>query len=165
MHFDATTVAAIAFLVFVAGLVFGAKLPSVIGNSLDEQAQNISKELEHAKQLRIQAEELRKSYEAQQQQAEIEAKEMISQAEADAKELKKRASAQLKADIESKTKAASERIARAETKAIEDVRNFAANSAIEAAQKMIIAGSSGKGSEKLFTDSLKEVSSAIAKVH
>ncbi|MBN8648572.1 MAG: hypothetical protein J0L55_11500 [Caulobacterales bacterium] len=164
IHFDATTVAAVAFLIFVCGLIFGVKLPSVIGNSLDEQSNAIAKELDHAKQLRIQAEELRKSYEAQQKQAEEDAKALIAQAETDAKELKKRAKSQLEADIAAKTKAANDRIERAQANAINEVRSFAANAAIDAAQKMMIAGSSGKDADKLFASSLKNIETSISKV-
>ncbi len=164
IHFDATTVAAVAFIIFVCGLVFGVKLPSIIGNSLDEQSNAIAKELDHAKQLRIQAEELRKSYEAQQKQAEEDATALIAQAETDAKELKKRAKAQLEADIAAKTKAANERIERAQTNAINEVRAHAANAAVEAAQKMIVAGSSGKDADKLFATSLKNIENSISKV-
>ena len=150
IHFDATTVAAVAFLIFVCGLIFGVKLPSVIGNSLDEQSNAIAKELDHAKQLRIQAEE--------------DAKALIAQAETDAKELKKRAKAQLEADIAAKTKAANDRIERAQANAINEVRAHAANAAIDAAQKMMVAGASGKDADKLFASSLKNIETSISKV-
>lgn len=161
LHFDATLVAAIAFLVFV-GVILYLKVPSAIAKSLDEQSLAIAKELEQAKQLRIQAEELRKSYEAQQADAEALAKAMIEQAEEDAKALKKAAKDQLKADIEAKTKAAAERIARAEQNAIDEVRAFAADKAVEAAKVMFQSEASGKGGEKIFAQSLQKVSESLS---
>lgn len=161
LHFDATLVAALAFLVFV-GVILYLKVPGAIAKSLDEQSLAIAKELEQAKQLRLQAEELRKSYEAQQADAEAQAKAMIEQAEADAKALKKAAKEQLNSDIEAKTKAAAERISRAEQNAIDEVRAFAAEKAIDAAQSMFQTEASGKGGEKIFAESLKKVTSSLA---
>ena len=162
LHFDETLVAAIAFLVF-AGVILYLKVPATIAKSLDEQSLAIAKELEQAKQLRLQAEELRQSYEKQQADAVAQAKAMIEQAEEDAKALKKAAKEQLKADIAAKTKAASERIARAEINAIDEVRAFAAQRAIDVAANMFKIEASGKGGEKIFADSLKKVSSSLSK--
>jgi F-type H+-transporting ATPase subunit b len=160
--FDATLVAAIAFVIFVGALIY-LKIPAVIAKGLDEQSAAIAKELEQAKALRQQAEELRLSYQNQQAEAEANAKALIAQAEIDAKDLKERAQVQLEADIAAKAKAASERIARAELAAIDEVRTHAANAAVGMAQDMIAAGTSGKGAEKLFDASLKNVADTIAK--
>ncbi len=163
IHFDATLVAAIAFGIFV-GAIFALKVPSAIGKSLDDQAAAIRLELDKAKQLREEAEALRKSYETKQAEAEAEAKAMIEQAETDAKEMKKRAKSQLEADIAAKTKAAQDRIKRAELAAIEEVREFAASKAIDAAGVLLAKTSASKDGDKIFKQSLSKVTEALSKV-
>lgn len=164
IHFDATLVAAVAFGIFI-GAIFALKVPNAIGKGLDDQAAAIRAELDKAKQLREEAEALRKSYETQQAQAEADAKAMIAQAETDAKEMKKQAKAQLEADIASKTKAAQDRIKRAELAAIEEVRDFAANKAIDAAGLILAKTASSKNGDKIFKQSLSKVSAALSKVN
>lgn len=163
IEFDATLVAALAFVAFI-GLLFFLKVPGSIGSGLDNQAKAIADELEKAKQLRVQAEELRKSYEVQTQAAKVEAEAMIAQAKDDAKRLKAQAKVQLKADIEAQTKAAGERISRAEQVAIMEVRQFAANAAVEMAERMIVSSTAGKGGEKLLADSMKAIEGKLTSV-
>ncbi len=161
IHFDATLVAAVAFGIFV-GAIFALKVPNAIAQGLDDQAAAIRAELDKAKQLRADAEALRKSYEAKQAEAEADAKAMLEQAETDAKEMKKRAKAQLDADIASKTKAAQDRIKRAELAAIEEVREFAAAKAIDAAGAILAKTAASKDGERMFKQSLEKVSSALS---
>jgi F-type H+-transporting ATPase subunit b len=164
MHFDATLVAAIAFFVFI-GIMLYMKIPASVGAGLDAQSQAIAKELEEAKKLRLQAEELRASYEKQQSEAKAQAEEMIKQAAEDAKTLKAQAKKQLDADIAAKTQAASERIARAEQAAIDEVRAFAANAAVEIAEKMLIEDASKKGGAELLSSSIKNISKKLSELN
>lgn len=161
LHFDATLVAALAFACFI-GLLIYLKVPSMIAKALDDQSLAIASELEKAKELRVQAESLRASYEQQQKEAEAIAAELIEQAEKDAKALKAKAKKQLEADILAKTKAAEDRIARAEQAAIAEVKAFAAEQAVEAAQKMIIASTAGKGADAILKNSISKITSNLS---
>lgn len=161
MHFDATMVAGIAFICFL-GLMLYLKVPGMVAKGLDESSAAIANELAEAKKLRVQAEELRLSYERQQQQAKSEAAELIKQAEIDAKNLRAKAEAQLKLDIEAKAKAAQERIQRAEQNAIDEVRSFAADKAVKIAQKMLVENASDTGSSEVLSNSIKAISGKLA---
>lgn len=164
MHFDATLVAAVAFVVFVIVLI-ALKVPNALAGGLDKQAQEIADELAHAKELRKQAEELRASYEKQQAEAKAQAEAMIKQAAADAEILKTRAKEQLEADIAAKAKSASERIALAEQSAIDDVRAFASGKAIEIAETMLVDSASKKAGADLLSSSIKNISKKLSELN
>ena len=161
LEFDATLVAALAFVSFI-GLLLYLKLPATIAKGLDDQSAAIAKELDQARQLRIEAEQLRQSYVDQQNAAQAQAQALIDQAEADAKTLKAQAQVQLQADIASKTKAATEAISRAQQVAIAEVRAHTADAAVSIAERMITASADGKNSDALFTSSLKAIEQKLA---
>lgn len=160
MHFDATLVAALAFIAFI-GILLYIGLPATITKALDEQSAAIAKELDQAKKLREQAEALRQSYEEQQKNAAADAKALIKQAKADAARLKANAATALEADIAAKAKAATQRIERAEQLAIAEVRAIATNQAIEMAQVMLSKSASGKGGDALIKASLSNITQKL----
>jgi len=161
IEFDATSVAALAFIAFI-GLLIYIKLPQTIANGLDNQSAAIAKELDQARQLRIEAEKLRQSYVDQQSEAQAQAQAMIKQAEIDAKNLKEQAKIQLEAEIAAKSKAATDAIARAEQIAIAEVRAHTAEAAIGLAERMIIAGVTNKNTDAMFASSLKAIENKLS---
>ncbi len=66
---DATFWAFIALLLFIALIVY-LKVPGMIGRSLDERAENIKKELEEARTLREEAQQLLAEYHRKRKEAE-----------------------------------------------------------------------------------------------
>ncbi len=66
---DSTFWAFIALLLFIALIVY-LKVPGMIGRSLDERAENIKKELEEARTLREEAQQLLAEYHRKRKEAE-----------------------------------------------------------------------------------------------
>ena len=127
---------AIAFLTFIGILIY-VKVPKRVTEALDSKAQEISKELDDARTLREEAQNLLASYQRQQAEAEAQAGSIVEQAEADAKALAEQTRVQLKEQLERRTKLAEDKIAQAETKAVEEVRALAASTAATAARAVL----------------------------
>jgi F-type H+-transporting ATPase subunit b len=83
---DSTFWAFIALLLFIALIVY-LKVPGMIGRSLDERAENIKKELEEARTLREEAQQLLAEYHRKRKEAEKEAGDIVAAAEREAKAL------------------------------------------------------------------------------
>jgi len=145
----------VSFLGFV-GLVLYYKVPGMIGSMLDKRAADIAAELDEARRLREEAQQLLASYQRKQREAMKEAEDIITQAKAEAEQLAKETRANMEAQVERRTKLAEDQIAQAETQAVNDVRSTAAEVAIGAARRVIAdkvdAGKDAKLIEKSISD-------------
>jgi len=154
MHFDLADPAfwvMIAFFAFV-GLILYYKVPRTIGKALDARADAIRHELDDARRLRDEAQSLLADYKRKSLEAENEAKEILEQAKREAEALTAQTRKALQESVERRTKAAEEKIARAEAQAIAEVRSSAVDNAIAAAEKIL----KSKASEATTAASLVE---------
>lgn len=126
-----------AAFVLVALMFWRMGVHKSIGAALDKRAQKIADELDQARKLREEAQELLAQYQRRQREAEEEAKGIIEQAKRDAKRLESEARAKIDDQIARRAKAAEERIARAEAQAIAEVRGQTADLAVDAAREII----------------------------
>jgi F-type H+-transporting ATPase subunit b len=136
--FDATFVALLALLIFVGLLVY-LKVPKRVLAMLDARSAAISKELKDARELRLEAERLKAEYEAKRAAAEAEAAEIVAGAKEQARIVAHETRAQMKLEIERRTKQAEDMIARAEAQATAEVKAAAAEAAVAAAEKALRA--------------------------
>ncbi|MCF8471139.1 MAG: ATP F0F1 synthase subunit B [Parvibaculum sp.] len=128
----------IAFFGFVA-LLIRYKVPGMVAGMLDKRAADIAAELDEARRLREEAQQLLASYQRKQREAMKEAEEIIAQAKVEAEQLAKETRANMEAQVERRTKLAEDKNAQAETQALNDVRATAAEVAIGAARRVIAA--------------------------
>jgi F-type H+-transporting ATPase subunit b len=133
---DATFVAFVAFALFFALITF-LKVPGMILKSLDTRSEGIAKELHDARRMREEAETLLASYEAKRAAAEADAKAIVDHAKEQAAAVVEETRAAMAEAMKRREKQAEDRIARAETKATQEVRAAAAEAAIAAAERMI----------------------------
>jgi F-type H+-transporting ATPase subunit b len=126
---------AIAFVIFVA-LAMKFLVP-MIGKNLDERAHKIREQLEQASRLRAEAAELLASYQRQHEEKLNEAEAMIAQAQKDAAALRAQAEQDLKTALDRRRQQAEEKIARAETDAVADIRLHMIDIATQAARQII----------------------------
>lgn len=126
----------IAFAVVLFGL-WKAGLHKTMLSGLDTRAQKIADELDQARKLREEAQELLAQYQRNQRDAENEATAIIEQAKQDAQRIAEDARVKIAEQTERRAKAAEEKIARAETQALAEVRSQAADLSIAAAQTII----------------------------
>ena len=111
---------------------------AIVGG-LDQRAARIRSELEEARRLREEAEQLLAEYRQQQQQAATEAQAIVAHAQEEAERIAAQSSRDLEQALERRRRLAEERIAQAETKAVEEIRAVAVDVAISAAREVIAA--------------------------
>jgi len=126
----------IAFLLFVLVLwYFGVH--KIIFRALDDRALKIRAELDEARRLAEEAQELFADFERRQKQVGDLADEIVARARTEAEQAAERAKAELDISIERRLKAADEQIAQAEAAAIREVKDRAIAIAIEAATDVL----------------------------
>lgn len=160
MHFDATFFALVALVIF---LLIAAKAGafSKLTSGLDNRADRIRKELEHATQLRKDAEALLAEYKQKRLDAEKEAASIISAAKSDAEEFAAETRRKLTESLERRSKQAEQKIAQAEAAAVKEVRNVATDLAIAASHHLAAeAAKAGKGAE-LISQSIAAVKNRL----
>lgn len=140
----------IAFLI-VIGIFIRAGVHKTIIGGLDKRAAKIADEINEARKMREEAQELLASYQRRQREAEEEAAAIIEAAKKDAKRLAEEARTKISEQTERRTKAAEDKIARAEAQAISEVRGQTADLAIEAARVIIRERMDG-GAQSAFID-------------
>lgn len=160
MEFDATFWAFIALLIFI-GLLVWLKVPAAINKTLDDRADKIRDELEEARRLREEAQELLAEYQLKRRQAETEAEEVISAARHEAELLARDAEQKTKEFIERRTAMAQDKIAQAEAQAVLDVKASAVDLAVAAAEKIIGAKLTGDAAGKYLKQSIAEMKSRL----
>jgi F-type H+-transporting ATPase subunit b len=137
------------------------KVHRTIAGSLDKRAADIAAELDEARRLREEAQQLLASYQRKQREAMKEAEDIISQAKAEAEQLAKETRANMEAQVERRTKLAEDKIAQAETQAVNDVRSAAAEVAIGAARRVIAEKVDAGADAKLIEKSIADLASKL----
>lgn len=128
----------IAFLVFVGVLVY-YKVPALIGGLLDKRAQGIRDDLDQARRLREEAQEIYASYERRAREVRTQADQIVANAKREAEAQAATAREDLSRSIDRRLQAAQDQIASAENDAVRAVRDRAVAASIAAAAE-ILAG-------------------------
>lgn len=147
---------ALSFVVFV-GLVLYYGVPAIVTKSLDDRADAIRKELDEARKLREEAQALLSDYQRKAREAENEAKSIIEQAKIEAEALATDSRKALIESLERRSKIAEEKIARAESQALSEVRSTAIETAIAAAHEILKTRAGGPIGETLVSSSIDDL--------
>lgn len=147
---------AISFLAFV-GILLKMGVPSMITKALDDRADAVRKELDQARRLREEAQDLLADYQRKQRAADEEAKAIIEQARREAEAMKAESERSLKEQIQRRTRLAEEKIARAEAQAVSEVRAAAVDVAMSAAQRLIADKVAGDAGAELVNRSIRDI--------
>ncbi|MAI99751.1 MAG: F0F1 ATP synthase subunit B [Nisaea sp.] len=132
---DPTFWVAIGFVLFI--VIAGRPIMAKITSALDNRADEIRAKIEEAKSLREEAQTLLASYQRMQRDAAAEAAEIISNAQEEAQRLQTAADENLTQTLKRREEAALEKIAAAEARALQDVRDRAVDIAISATEKVV----------------------------
>ena len=157
---DATFWALIALIIFL-GIVAYMKVPGMLTKNLDERADKIRNDLEEARRLREEAQELLAEYQRKRKEAEQEASDIVAAAERDAELMAKEAEEKTADFVARRTAMAEQKIAQAQAQAVADVRASAVEIAIAAAGKIVEGKVSGATADKLIKDSIAEVKARL----
>jgi F-type H+-transporting ATPase subunit b len=157
---DATFWATVALVIFLAVVIY-LKVPAMIGKSLDGRAAKIANELEEARRLREESQQLLAEFQRKRKEAEKEAAEIVEAAKREAASLVEDAHKKSEEYVVRRTAMAEQKIAQAEREAVNEVRSSAVDIAIEAARKLLADSPEIKAGEELFKSSLQELKSKL----
>ncbi|WP_417309805.1 ATP F0F1 synthase subunit B [Devosia sp.] len=161
--FDATTGATIwatiALVIFI-GIALYLGIHKTVAKMLDARIKAIETELADAEALRKEAKALLEDYARRRDEAENEAKEIVTAAREDAFRLTAEAKEALEAMVTRREKAVSEKIAQAEAQAIAEVRAQSADLAVEAARLLLTKQMADNG-DVMLDQAIKDVAARL----
>ncbi|MBW8909397.1 MAG: F0F1 ATP synthase subunit B [Mesorhizobium sp.] len=161
---DATSLAAlwatIALIIFL-GVIIYLKVPGMLAKSLDARAAKISSELEEARKLREEAQQLLGQYQQKRKEAEKEAADIVAAAKREAEMLAAEAHQKTEDYVTRRTALAEQKIAQAEREAVSEVRASAVDIAVEAARALLAAKVDAKAGADLFKSALQDVKAKL----
>ncbi|WP_394728068.1 hypothetical protein [Altererythrobacter sp. GH1-8] len=131
------------------GIFVWKKVPGIVTGGLDKKIAEIKQQLDEAKSLRAEAEQLRDEYAAKIANAEKDAEAMVEGAQREADAILTKAEADSKAMVERRKRMAEDKIAAAEREALEDVRDSAIAAATAASRKIIAEKHDASADSKL----------------
>ena len=155
MLHDPTFWVAVAFVVFVGLMVWKARKPIVDG--IDARAERIKAELDEAQRLREEAQKTLAEYKRKQRDAAKEAEDLLASAKHEAELLRNQAAEDLKATLARREKAALEKIAQAETQAVQDVRAQAVDIAMAATAKLLSENVDPQRDQAMVDQAIKDL--------
>lgn len=146
----------LAFILFLGVLAY-FKVPTMIGRLLDKRADGIRAELEEARSLREEAQQILASYERKHKEAIAQSEAIVANAKREALAAAEKGKEELRLAIERRLKGAEEQIASAEASAIKEVRNRAISVAVAAAADVLKSRMTETEKSALVEASLAEV--------
>jgi F-type H+-transporting ATPase subunit b len=146
---------ALAFIIAVLALFKPAG--KMIVGGLDKRSDRIRDELDEARRLREEAQELLISYERKQREAEKEAEGIVAHAKEEAERLSRRAAAELEAQVARRRQQALDRIGQAESDAVREVRAAAVDLALKATRKLLAEKIGEEQQSKLVDEAIAEI--------
>jgi len=150
----------VAFLIFV-GIAIYLGAPKAITEALDNRSKKIRDELDEARRLRQEAQSLLADYQKKARDAEDEAKAIVDTARREAEALAFETKKGLAESLERRTKLAQEKIARAETQALAQVRSTAVEAAVSVAEHILRNKTGGVAGANLIDQSIKDLKSRL----
>ena len=147
---------AVSFVAFFAVLLY-YRVPGLIAKALDDRAAAIRKELDEARRLREEAQNLLADYQKKHRNAGQEAEAIIEQARHEAQAYAQETRTALAETLERRTRQAEEKIARAEAQAVDEVRAAAVDMAMAAAEKILREKAAGAGGAALVDESIRNL--------
>ena len=128
----------LAFLVFIGVLVY-FKVPGLLAGLLDKRAEGIRRDLDEARRLREEAQEIYASYERRQREVKPQAEAIVTGARREAEAQAAKAQDDLRRSIDRRLQAAQDQISSAEKDAVRAVRDRAVSTAVAAASEILAA--------------------------
>ena len=144
------------------GLLAWFGVHRLLGAKLDARAEGIRGELDEARRLREEAQEVFASFERKQREVEEQASEIVARAEREAKDAAERAKEEIAASVELRIKRARDQIESAESAAMTEIRERAVRVAVAAAGEVLQKSLSAEKSESLIDSSIDETVRRLA---
>ena len=162
MTIDATFWVMISFFAFI-GLLIYFKIPQKIKTNLDENINNIKKQLEEADKLKEDAKNILTENEKKISNSKVEVKQMINKANEEAEKNVIKTNQDFHNLMESRKKNAEERIKQLKNQVLKDIKNASVKIAIESVEKLIKNSLDKSKLDKIYNSSLEETKLALKK--
>lgn len=156
IFYNTTLLAGVALVLFFALLAYMG-VHKLIGTKLDDRATGIRADLDQAKQLREDAQEIFAEFERRQKAVEGQAQEILAHAQEEAEAAAERAKADIAHSVERRLRAADEQIALAEANAVKEVKDRAVSIAIAAATEVLTAKLGPEQAQSLTDGAIQDV--------
>ena len=162
MIIDATFWVAISFLIFIVLLVY-FKIPSKVKNILDENINQIKKQVEESEKLKEEAKRQLAEYEKRIGDSKSEVNKMIKDANDLAERNVIKANEIFHKLLEIRKKNTEEKIKQLKSQAIKDIKNASVNIAFESIEKLLLNSLDKSKLDKIFSQSIEETKLALQK--
>lgn len=153
---EAESWVAMAFLTFIGVLGYLGVHHRVV-EALNQRRARISAELDEARRLKDEASALLAAYRSKQHETAREADRIIADAKAEAERLASEAKIKMENFIARRAKLAEAKIARAETRAVADIRSVAVDVAVAAAEKLLRKSAERAPTSAIISASIKRL--------
>jgi F-type H+-transporting ATPase subunit b len=134
--FDATFWVAISFVIFCL-IIFYKKIPQVINNLLDNKINEIKSEIDNAKNLKNESEQLLKKYKKKIEDAHMEKNQILNSEKKETEIFIQESENKFEQLILNKKKSLEQKLDQMKVKAIKDMQNISNKIALEAVKKII----------------------------
>ena len=162
MIIDATFWVAISFLIFVVLLIY-FKVPPKIKSLLDENINQIKKQVDESEKLKEEAKNKLALCEKKIDSSKTDIKNMIKDANEKAEKNIIRSNENFHNQMEKKKKTTEEKIKQMKRQAIKDVKNAAVSIAFESIEKLMLYSLDKVKLDKIYNQSLEETKLALQK--
>ena len=160
MTIDATFWVAISFFIFFGVLIY-LKVPQKINNALNDQINEIKKELDEAEKLKVEAKDLLSSYEDKIDKSKKEVHEIINLAKKDSEKMILEKTQKFHQIMEDRKRNTEQKIFLIKENALKDIKNIAIKISMETAEHLIKNSIDKKKIEKFYSNSLEQVKAAL----
>ena len=162
MTIDATFWVMISFFAFL-GLLKYFKVPQKIKTTLDENINNIKKQIDEADKLKEDAKNILTEYEKKISDSKAKVKQMINKASEDADKNVIKVNEDFHRMMESRKKSSEERIKQLKNQALKDIKNASVKVAIDSVEKLIKNSLDKSKLDKIYSASIEETKLALKK--
>ena len=162
MTIDATFWVAVSFVIFV-GLILYFRIPEKVRSVLDDNINNIKKQIDDAEKLKEEAKMILSEYEKKISNSKSEIKSMINNANIEAEKNILKTNKEFHILMDSRKKSAEERIRQMKDQAFKDIKNASVKIAIESVGQLLKNSLDKIKLDKLFVASIEETKIALKK--
>jgi len=162
MTIDATFWVTISFFIFLIGIIY-LKAPQKINNSLNNQIQEMKRELDNAEKLKVEAKNLLSDYENKIDKSKKETKEIINLAKRDSEKSILERTKKFHQIIEDRKKNAEQKILRMKENALKDIKNISVRISMEAVENLIKNSIDKNKLEKFYIKSIEDTKISLKK--
>ena len=162
MIIDATFWVAISFLIFVILLIY-FKIPSKVKSILDENIDQIKKQVDESEELKEEAKNKLAEYEKKIGDSKSQVQGMIRDANDQAEKNIIKSNEIFHNQIEIKKKNTEEKIKQLKNQALKDIKNASINIAFESIEKLMINSLDKSKLDKIYRQSVEETKLALQK--